>query len=166
MDHNANAVALADLTSANRLFTATYHVYVGDTNGNPVSGYGDTTTTWSWHGPSVAVVPAPAIAWTQSQITISWATTVTNLTLVSADTLAETNWAAVTNQPRHCWRPGHRKAVTLIRPTILPSAIEPMKPVYLLLMLAVLTFPAPAQVVLGNRPAPGRHADAGSLLSR
>jgi len=99
MDHNANAVALADLTSSNRLFTATYHVYVGDSNGNPVSGYGDTTTTWSWHGPSVAVVPTPSIAWTPSQIAISWATTVTNLTLVSADKLAETNWATVANLP-------------------------------------------------------------------
>jgi hypothetical protein len=99
MDHNAYAVALADINSANQLFTATYHLYIGDMNGNPVSGYGDTTTTWSWHGPAVPVVPAPGIALTNSQIAISWATTVTNLTLVSVDWLTETNWVAVTNPP-------------------------------------------------------------------
>lgn len=59
MDHNANAVSLADITQPNQVFTATYHLYVGDANGKPISGYGDTTTTWSWTGPSS--VPEPAV---------------------------------------------------------------------------------------------------------
>jgi hypothetical protein len=99
MDHNANAVALADINAANQLFTATYHLYVGDVNGRALPGYGDTTTTWSWLGPSVSVVPAPGIAWTNSQVAISWATTATNLTLATADVLTETNWVTVTNPP-------------------------------------------------------------------
>jgi hypothetical protein len=73
MDHNANAVALADINAANQLFTATYHLYVGDVNGRALPGYGDTTTTW--------------------------ATTATNLTLATADVLTETNWVTVTNPP-------------------------------------------------------------------
>ena len=60
MDHNANAVALTDITMPDQIFTETYHLYVGDAIGNPVAGYGDTTTTWTWQGPSVAVVPEPA----------------------------------------------------------------------------------------------------------
>jgi hypothetical protein len=99
MDHNANAVDLKYLNQSNQLFTATYHLYIGDTNGNPVSGYGDTTTTWSWHGPVVPVVPVPSLAWTNSQIAVAWAETVTNLTLVSANSPAATNWVAVTNLP-------------------------------------------------------------------
>jgi hypothetical protein len=62
MDHNANAVALTDITAPNQLFTATYHLYVGDALGNAVAGYGDTTTTWTWRGPEVAVVPEPAVS--------------------------------------------------------------------------------------------------------
>jgi hypothetical protein len=99
MDHNANAVDLKCLNRSNQLFTATYHLYIGDVNGNPVAGYGDTTTTWRWQGPAIAVVPTLGIAWTNSQIAVSWVTTVTNLALVSADSLAETNWVAVTNEP-------------------------------------------------------------------
>jgi hypothetical protein len=59
MDHNANAVNLTDITEPNQIFTATYHLYVGDALGNAVAGYGDTTTTWTWQGPAVAVVPEP-----------------------------------------------------------------------------------------------------------
>jgi hypothetical protein len=99
MDHNAYAVALEHLTAPNELFTATYHLYVGDAAGNPVPGYGDTTTTWRWQGPTVAVVPTPSIARTNAQIVISWTPTVTNLTLVVADSLTTTNWTAVTNTP-------------------------------------------------------------------
>jgi hypothetical protein len=99
MDHNANAVALASINASNQLFTAAYHLYVGDVNGHPVSGYGGTTTTWRWHGPAVSVVPAPVIAWTNSQIAVSWAATITNLALTSADALTESNWVAITNLP-------------------------------------------------------------------
>lgn len=99
MDHNAYAVALEHLTAPNQLFTATYQLYVGDDAGNPVAGYGDTTTTWRWQGPTVAVVPAPGIARTNGQIVISWTPTVTNLTLVAANSLTTTNWTAVTNTP-------------------------------------------------------------------
>ena len=99
MDHNAYAVALKYFTTTNQLFTATYHLYVGDAAGNPVPGYGDTTTTWRWQGPAVAVVPTPGIARTNGQIVISWTPTVTNLTLVAADSLTTTNWTAVTNTP-------------------------------------------------------------------
>lgn len=99
MDHNAYAVDLKYLNRSNQLFTATYHLYIGDADGNLVSGYGGTTTTWRWQGPAVAVVPTPGIAWSNSQIAVSWPPTVTNLTLVSVDSLAETNWLAVTNTP-------------------------------------------------------------------
>ena len=67
MDHNAYAVGLQYLTTSNQLFTATYHLYIGDADGNPVPGYGDTTTTWRWKGPVVPVVPTPAIARTNAQ---------------------------------------------------------------------------------------------------
>ena len=99
MDHNAYAVGLQYLTTSNQLFTATYHLYIGDADGNPVAGYGDTTTTWRWKGPVVPVVPAVAIARTNAQVLISWPPTVTNLTLVAGDSLTTTNWTAVTNAP-------------------------------------------------------------------
>jgi hypothetical protein len=97
MDHNAYAVALKYFTTTNQLFTATYHLYVGDAAGNPVPGYGDTTTTWRWQGPAIAVVPTPGIARAAAQILISWTPTVTNLALVAADSPTTTNWTAVTN---------------------------------------------------------------------
>ena len=99
MDHNAYAVALRYMTTADQLFTATYHLYIGDAAGEPVPGYGDTTTTWRWRGPAVAVVPTADITRTNGQILISWAPTVSNLTLVAADSPAATNWMAVTNTP-------------------------------------------------------------------
>ena len=99
MDHNAYAVALPCITTPNRLFTATYHLYIGDADGNPVPGYGDTTTTWRWRGPAVAVVPTADIARTNGQILISWTPTASNLTLVAAESHATTNWLAVTNEP-------------------------------------------------------------------
>jgi hypothetical protein len=99
MDHNAYAVALKHLTTANQLFTATYHLYIGDQAGNPVTGYGDTTTTWRWQGPAVAVVPRPSITTTNGLVVISWLPTVTNLALMAADALTATNWTAVTNAP-------------------------------------------------------------------
>ena len=99
MDHNAYAVALEHFNTTSQLFTATYHLYVGDAAGHPVPGYGDTTTTWRWQGPAVAVVPTPGIARTNAQVVISWTPTVTNLTLVAADSLTATNWTDVTNTP-------------------------------------------------------------------
>jgi hypothetical protein len=99
MDHNAYAVALKYFTTTNQLFTATYHLYVGDAAGNPVPGYGDTTTTWRWQGPAVPVVPTPGIARGAEQVVISWIPTVTNLALVAADSLTTTNWTVVTNTP-------------------------------------------------------------------
>jgi hypothetical protein len=99
MDHNAYAVALKHLTTANQLFTATYHLYIGDQAGNPVTGYGDTTTTWRWQGSAMAVVPRPSIGTTNGLVVISWLPTVTNLALVAADSLRATNWTAVTNAP-------------------------------------------------------------------
>jgi hypothetical protein len=99
MDHNAYAVALKYFTTTNQLFTATYHLYVGDAAGSPVPGYGDITTTWRWQGPAVAVVPTPGIARAVAKIMISWTPTVTNLALVAADSLTTTNWTVVTNTP-------------------------------------------------------------------
>jgi hypothetical protein len=58
MDHNAYAVPLADLTTPNEVFTATYKVYVGDASGNDIAPSADATETWTWTGP--ATVPEPA----------------------------------------------------------------------------------------------------------
>jgi hypothetical protein len=99
MDHNAYAVALTNLVSSNQLFTATYHLYIGDADGNPNSGFGDTTTTWRWQGPVVPVLPSPAIVFTNSQVLVSWLPTVTNMALVAADALPAPRWTAVTNAP-------------------------------------------------------------------
>ena len=99
MDHNAYAVALEHFKTTNQLFTATYRLYVGDAAGNPVAGYGDTTTTWRWQGPAVAVVPTPSIARADAQIVISWTPSVTNLALLAADSPTTTNWTVVTNKP-------------------------------------------------------------------
>jgi len=99
MDHNAYSVALKDLTSPNQLFTASYHLYIGDAAGNPAAGYGDTATTWRWQGPAVAVVPVAGIGWTNGQVAVSWTPSVTPLALVAGDSLATTNWVAVTNTP-------------------------------------------------------------------
>jgi hypothetical protein len=55
MDHNANAVALSDITTSNQLFSATYRIYIGDAAGNDLAPAAATTTTWQWQGP--ATVP-------------------------------------------------------------------------------------------------------------
>ncbi len=57
MAHNAYAVPLTALTASNRVFSATYRLYVGDAAGNEVPGYGGTTTTWTWQGPAVPFRP-------------------------------------------------------------------------------------------------------------
>jgi hypothetical protein len=57
MDHNANAVPLADITVPNEVFTETYDVYLGNSAGVDIDPSADTTTTWTWDGP--ASVPEP-----------------------------------------------------------------------------------------------------------
>ncbi len=56
MIHNVYAVPAAYLTEPDKLFTATYKVYVGDADGNeiPNSSGGSTATTevWTWKGPT------------------------------------------------------------------------------------------------------------------
>lgn len=59
MDHNVNAVDLTALTQPNQVFTQTYHIYVGNSSGAILGGFGDATTTWTWQGPAVAF-PEPA----------------------------------------------------------------------------------------------------------
>jgi hypothetical protein len=97
MDHNANAVALTNFVVSNQLFTATYHLYIGDANGNPTPGFGDTTTTWRWMGPSMAVIPSPGILFTNTQVLIYWSANISNLTLVAASSPAAGSWTTVTN---------------------------------------------------------------------
>ena len=99
MDHNAYAVDLPYLTTSNQLFTATYHLYIGDADGHTNARFGQTTTTWRWKGPIVPVVPTAAIARTNAQVLVSWMPTVTNLTLVAGDSTTSTNWTVVTNEP-------------------------------------------------------------------
>jgi hypothetical protein len=60
MDHNTYAVDLANIHIPNQPFFATYKLYIGDSGGNELSGYGSVTTTWNWVGP--AIVPEPAAA--------------------------------------------------------------------------------------------------------
>lgn len=97
MDHNAYAVDLRCLNTSSQLFTATYHLYIGDATGNTNPAFGPTTTTWRWQGPVVPVVPSPRIALTNAEVLITWAPTVTNLTLLTADAPATANWLTVTN---------------------------------------------------------------------
>jgi hypothetical protein len=60
MDHNTYAVNLADIRTPNQSFFATYKLYLGDSSGRELSGYGNATTTWNWVGP--VSVPEPATA--------------------------------------------------------------------------------------------------------
>ena len=62
MDHNAYAVNLSDITEANQPFRATYELYIGDSNGNPIpaAAGASATTTWTWEGPATVPVPEPA----------------------------------------------------------------------------------------------------------
>ena len=53
MDHNSYAVPRALLTAPDQEFYATYRLYVGDSQGNPLANTPATTTTWRWLGPSV-----------------------------------------------------------------------------------------------------------------
>ncbi len=58
MDHNTYAVNLADIHTPNQPFFATYKLYLGDSSGQELLGYGSATTTWNWTGPKI--VPEPA----------------------------------------------------------------------------------------------------------
>ena len=54
MDHNANAVPAAYITTPNQAFSATYRIYVGDsTTGADIAPSAATTTAWGWTGPAV-----------------------------------------------------------------------------------------------------------------
>lgn len=97
MDHNAYAVDLRCLNASNQLFTATYHLYVGDANGSTNASFGQTTTTWRWQGPVVPVVPSPRLTLTNQEVLITWLPTVTNLTLLTTDAPGGMKWTAVTN---------------------------------------------------------------------
>ena len=56
MDHNSYAVPLASLTKPNQMFSATYRIYVGDSQGKEIlnldGSSASTTTTWTWQGPA------------------------------------------------------------------------------------------------------------------
>ena len=62
MDHNVYAVPSAYLTTPNQLFTATYKVYVGDSQGNEILNQDGSSAssieTWTWQGPANCPEPA------------------------------------------------------------------------------------------------------------
>ena len=62
MDHNVNALPSSYLTSPDQVFTATYKVYVGDSQGNEILNADGSSAcsleTWTWQG--AACVPEPA----------------------------------------------------------------------------------------------------------
>ena len=86
MDHNAYAVDLRCLNASNQLFTATYHLYIGDAAGNTNLAFGQTTTTWRWKGPALPVIPSLRIASNNDGVRLSWLNTVSNLAVVTATT--------------------------------------------------------------------------------
>lgn len=99
MDHNAYAVDLLSLNTSNQLFTATYHLYIGDAAGNTNPAFSPTTTTWRWKGPTLPVIPALRITNTNNGVQLSWMNTVSNLAVVTATTPATIVWNALTNSP-------------------------------------------------------------------
>ena len=53
MDHNLQVVSTSDITTPNQGFTATYHLWIGDSiTGVRDTNYAATDTTWSWKGPA------------------------------------------------------------------------------------------------------------------
>ena len=53
MDHNLQVVSSSDITTPNQVFTATYHLWIGDSiTGVPNANYRVTDTTWMWSGPA------------------------------------------------------------------------------------------------------------------
>jgi hypothetical protein len=100
MDHNAYAVSLWDITVPNQLFTATYKVYVGDSQGNeilnPDGTSASTIEVWTWQGPASLTAPDVTI---QHKVTVEWPAGCTNYVLECAETLDSPEWICVTNQP-------------------------------------------------------------------
>lgn len=99
MDHNAYAVDLHCLNASNQLFTATYHLYVGDATGNTNLAFGQTTTTWRWKGPALPVIPSLRIASNNDVVRLSWMNTASNLAIVTAATPAAIVWSPLPNSP-------------------------------------------------------------------
>lgn len=94
MDHNVYAVPLTALATSNQIFTASYQLYVGDAEGNPVPGYGGTTTTWTWQGPAVPFKPQLHI---QNRMVVEWPAGLAPYVLEMVESGAETTWIGVTN---------------------------------------------------------------------
>ena len=61
MDHNIYTVNLSDITQPNQLFTASYRVYIGFSDGTPDPNYNPSPNiTWKWIGPATVPTPEPA----------------------------------------------------------------------------------------------------------
>ena len=99
MDHNAYAVDLRCLNASNQLFTATYHLYIGDAAGNTNHAFSQTSTTWHWKGPALPVIPALRITSTNNGVRLAWLNTVSNLAIVTATTPDAIVWTILTNSP-------------------------------------------------------------------
>ncbi len=97
MDHNAYAVDLRYLNTSNQMFSASYHLYIGDATGATNPAFGQTTATWRWKGPVLPVIPPVRIGTTNNLIQLSWLNTVSNLALVTAPAPDTTLWSVVTN---------------------------------------------------------------------
>jgi hypothetical protein len=100
MDHNTYAVSLWDITVPDQLFTATYKVYVGDSQGNeilnPDGSSASTIEVWTWQGPPSVTMPELTIL---RKVTVEWPEGCTNYVLECADSLDSPEWACLTNRP-------------------------------------------------------------------
>jgi hypothetical protein len=100
MDHNTYAVSLWDITATNQLFTATYKVYVGDSQGNEILNPDQTSAScievWTYQGPATLVTPGLTI---RNKLAIEWPGHCTNYVLESTETLHSPVWTCVTNAP-------------------------------------------------------------------
>jgi hypothetical protein len=94
MAHNVYAVALTALTASNQIFTATYRLYVGDATGNPVPGYGETATTWTWQGPAVPFKPELNI---QRRVVVEWPVGLAPYVLEMAKSSDSSSWVSLVN---------------------------------------------------------------------
>jgi hypothetical protein len=93
-------VSLWDITAPNQLFSATYKVYVGDSQGNeilnPDGTSASTTEVWTWQGPASLTTPEIMIS---QKVAVEWPAACTNYVLECAETLDSTEWTCITNQP-------------------------------------------------------------------
>jgi hypothetical protein len=96
MDHNVYAVPLAALAASNQVFTAAYRLYIGDAAGSPVSGYGATTTTWTWQGPAMPFKPSIKV---HHCLVIEWPAGSAPCVLEMAEAGPSPTWIGVTNSP-------------------------------------------------------------------